>query len=130
MPMNVLIMDDSTTMRKIVRKTLRQPGLELGDVHEAGDGYEGLHVIASQPIDVILSDINMPNMNGIEFLEKLSELKLQRPVAIVMITTEGTDDLVQGAMDRGAGGYVKKPFTPQDVQKAIGAAVRKARAAS
>src|SRR3989304_2039009 len=120
MPMNVLIMDDSSVMRKIVRKTLRQPGLELGEVHEAGDGYEGLHVLASQPIDLVLSDINMPNMNGIEFLDKLSDLSLKRPVAIVMITTEGTEDLVQSAMDKGAGGYVKKPFTPEQVQKAIG----------
>ena len=115
---NILIVDDSATMRKIIMRSLRQSGIEAA-FSEAGDGVEGLAALEGGKFDLILSDVNMPNMNGLDFVKEVSA-KLSTPPPIVMITTEGSEEVVKEAMSRGAKGYLKKPFTPEKIQEVIG----------
>lgn len=115
---NILIVDDSSTMRKIISRSLRQAGFDVGEILEAGDGIEGLNVLAGNKVDLILSDINMPNMDGLDFIKELRGSGCKTPV--VMITTEGGEDVIQEALARGASGSIRKPFTPEQLQEKLG----------
>jgi two-component system chemotaxis response regulator CheY len=115
---NVLIVDDSSTMRKIVSRSLRQAGLVVDEIFEAGDGIEGLNALGANKVDLILSDINMPNMDGLEFIKQLRAKGYKAPV--VMITTEGGEDIIREAIASGASGSIRKPFTPEQLQEKLG----------
>lgn len=119
MAKNILIVDDSATMRKIIMRGLRQAGIENADFREAGDGIEGMKALESMTFDLILSDVNMPNMNGLDFVKAVKD-KMPTPPPIVMITTEGSEEVIKEAMSRGAKGYLKKPFTADKIQEVIG----------
>jgi two-component system chemotaxis response regulator CheY len=109
-PPNLLIVDDSTAIRKILLRVLSQTGLQLGRVLEAGDGQEALKQMEGNDISLILSDINMPNMDGLELLRALRGSPDWRDVPVVMITTEGGQARVEEAVQLGATSYVRKPF--------------------
>ncbi len=115
---NVLIIDDSSTMRKIISRSLRQAGLPVDTIVEAGDGIEGLNALGSGGIDLILSDINMPNMDGLEFVKQARAQGCKAP--IMMITTEGGEDIIGEALNSGANGSIRKPFTPDQLQEKLG----------
>jgi len=117
--LRVLIVDDSSVMRKIVERSLRQAGLELEEVREAGNGAEGLAEVQGAPFDLILSDINMPAMDGLEFLRGLAGIPAAKGVPVVMITTEGSEARVVEALSVGAKGYIRKPFTPEQVKERV-----------
>lgn len=121
-----LIVDDSSVMRKIVERALRQAGLELLVVHEAGSGTEGLDLLRAQPVDLILSDINMPSMDGLEFLRQIRVQNLAPGVPVVMITTESSEEHVKQAIEAGARGYIRKPFTAEQVKERVLPLVRAA----
>ncbi len=114
-----LIVDDSSVMRKIVERSLRQAGLETLVVHEAGSGVEGLEVLKSQTVDLILSDINMPAMDGLEFLRQIRAQNLAVGIPVVMITTESSEEHVKQAIEAGARGYIRKPFTAEQVKERV-----------
>jgi two-component system chemotaxis response regulator CheY len=114
-----LIVDDSSVMRKIVERALRQAGLDPLAVHEACSGTEGLDVLKVQQVDLILSDINMPSMDGLEFLRQLRALNLAPGVPVVMITTESSEEHVKQAILSGAQGYIRKPFTAEQVKERV-----------
>jgi two-component system chemotaxis response regulator CheY len=116
---NILIVDDSSTMRKIISRSLRQAGLPVDEVFEAGDGIEGLNVLASgKTVHLSLSDINMPNMDGLEFVKMVRGNG--NTVPIVMITTEGGEEIIKEAIESGASDNIKKPFTPDQLQEKLG----------
>jgi len=114
-----LIVDDSTVMRKIVERSLRQAGLDALIVHEAGNGNEGLKVLESHSVDLILSDINMPAMDGLEFVRQIAARNLAPGVPVVMITTESSEEHVKQAIAAGARGYIRKPFTADQVRQRV-----------
>jgi two-component system chemotaxis response regulator CheY len=114
-----LIVDDSSVMRKIVERALRQAGLETMVVHEAGSGTEGLDLLRAKQVDLILSDINMPSMDGLEFLRQLRAQNLAPGVPVVMITTESSEEHVKQAILAGAQGYIRKPFTAEQVKERV-----------
>lgn len=114
-----LIVDDSSVMRKIIARALGQAGLELAAVYEAGSGTEGLEILHTRSVDLILSDINMPAMDGLEFLRQLRAGKLAEGVPVVMITTESSEEHVKQAIMAGAQGYIRKPFTPEQVKERV-----------
>jgi two-component system, chemotaxis family, chemotaxis protein CheY len=114
-----LIVDDSSVMRKIVERSLRQAGIDLAEVREAGNGAEGLGVLNENGVDLILCDINMPVMDGIEFLRQLKNVPNAKDVPVVMITTEGSESHVVQALSVGARGYIRKPFTPEQVKEHV-----------
>jgi two-component system, chemotaxis family, chemotaxis protein CheY len=114
-----LIVDDSSVMRKIVERALRQAGLDTLVVHEAASGTEGLEVLRERQVDLILSDINMPSMDGLEFLRQLTAQNLAPGVPVVMITTESSEEHVKQAIQAGARGYIRKPFTAEQVKERV-----------
>jgi len=114
-----LIIDDSSVMRKIVERSLRQAGVELGKVFEAGNGAEALVIIGKESVDLILCDINMPVMDGLEFVKQLATVDSAKGVPVVMITTEGSENHVVQALSAGARGYIRKPFTPDQVKEHV-----------
>lgn len=117
--MTVLIVDDSSVMRKIVERALRQSGLDLARVLEAGNGGEAIAVLEQGPVDLIISDINMPTMNGLEFLRQIQSRSLAPGVPVVMITTESGAEHVREALAAGAQGYIRKPFTADQVRDRV-----------
>lgn len=114
-----LIVDDSSVMRKIVERSLRQAGLDLEKVLEAGNGAEALAALRENAVDLILCDINMPVMDGLEFVRQAATLESAKGVPIVMITTEGSESHVVQALTAGARGYIRKPFTPDQVKQHV-----------
>jgi two-component system chemotaxis response regulator CheY len=114
-----LIVDDSSVMRKIVERALRQAGLESLIVHEAASGAEGLERLKNNSVDLILSDINMPTMDGLEFLRQLKAQNLAPGIPVVMITTESSEEHVKQAIQAGARGYIRKPFTAEQVKERV-----------
>ncbi len=120
MAKNVLLVDDSSTMRKIISRSLRQAGLDFGEIFEAGDGQEALTMLEKESVDIVLSDINMPNMNGIEFLREKKNRPGMKDIPVFMISTETGDDIIGEAKSLGAIGALKKPFTPDKVNEVLG----------
>jgi two-component system, chemotaxis family, chemotaxis protein CheY len=114
-----LIIDDSSVMRKIVERSLRQAGVDLAEVREAGNGSEALSLLQQVPVDLILCDINMPVMDGLEFVRELQKVEQAKGVPVVMITTEGGEAHVMQALSLGARGYIRKPFTPEQVREHV-----------
>lgn len=123
MGMKVLIVDDSSVMRKILERSLRQScSSSIDEVIEAGDGAEALQALEGGPVSLIFSDINMPNCNGIEFLKKLQGTS-HNATPVIMVTTEGGEKTVMEAISLGAKGFIRKPFTPAQMEAAIHKAI-------
>jgi two-component system, chemotaxis family, chemotaxis protein CheY len=116
---DVLVVDDSAAIRKILQRVLRQTGMAIGAIHEAGDGQEGLAVLKLHRPALILTDINMPKMDGLQFLAALKGSELWRDIPVVMITTEGGETKVGEAVKLGAAGYVRKPFTADQIKEKL-----------
>jgi two-component system, chemotaxis family, chemotaxis protein CheY len=114
-----LIVDDSLVMRKIVERSLRQAGLDSLVVWEAGTGVEALEVLRANRVDLILTDINMPAMDGLELVRQIKAQNLASGVPVVMITTESSEDHVKQAIRAGARGYIRKPFTAEQVKERV-----------
>lgn len=119
MPIRALIVDDSSVMRKIVERSLAQAGIEMSQVFQAGNGAEALAVLKENRVDLILCDINMPVMDGLEFIKHLPGVENAKNVPVVMITTEGSEAQVMQALASGASGYIRKPFTPEQVKEQV-----------
>ena len=119
MALDVLIVDDSAAIRKILHRVLLQTNLSLGRIHEANDGKEALERMHCESVGLVLSDINMPNMDGLEFLRMVKSNPAWRSVPVMMVTTEGSQDKVMQALQLGAAGYVKKPFTTEQIKDKI-----------
>jgi two-component system chemotaxis response regulator CheY len=108
----ILIVDDSSSMRQVVGITLKQAGYEL---IEACDGKDALSKLGGQKIHLVISDVNMPNMDGITFVREMKKNAAYRFVPVVMLTTEGTDEKKKAGQDAGAKAWVVKPFQPQQL---------------
>ncbi len=119
MAMDVLIVDDSAAIRKILQRVLRQTEMPIGNILEAGDGVEALALLEQQQVGLILSDINMPNMDGLEMLGKVKSMEAYKSVPVIMITTEGNQNKVMEAVSLGASGYVRKPFTTEQIKEKL-----------
>lgn len=117
--LRVLIVDDSSLMRKMIEHSLRHAGVPLAEVLNAGNGEEALCSLKDRPVDLILCDINMPVMNGLELLQTLCSLGIARGVPVIMITTEGGEQEVLKALAYGASGYIRKPFAVKQVREQI-----------
>lgn len=117
---SLMIVDDSATMRKIIMRTIRMSGLQFEDIEEAGNGAEAIEKLSENPVDLILCDINMPKMTGLEMVRKIrSEMPDCDETKIVMVSTESSQDLIDGVLEDGANGYINKPFTPEKFQEKL-----------
>ena len=119
MDSDVLVVDDSAAIRKILTRVLRQTGMAIQTIHEAGDGQEALELMAQHRIDLVLSDINMPKMDGLQLLNALKASPQWHNIPVVMITTEGGETKVAEAVRLGAAGYVRKPFTADQIKEKL-----------
>jgi two-component system chemotaxis response regulator CheY len=117
--LRTLIVDDSSVMRKIVARALQQGGVSSGEILEAGNGAEALDILRNQRVDLVLSDINMPVMDGLEFVRQLQSVENAKGTPVVMITTEGSESHVMQAISCGARGYIRKPFTPDQMKQHV-----------
>jgi two-component system, chemotaxis family, chemotaxis protein CheY len=116
MSYNILIVDDSKTMRQVIKKALSLSGFKVGECLEAGNGREALEVLSTAWVDLILSDIHMPEMDGFGLLQALKDHESWQDLPVVMITTEANEQRLQEAMALGARGYIRKPFTPEHIR--------------
>lgn len=120
MAKTLMIVDDSATMRKIIMRTVRMSGLEFDKTEEAGNGAEALEKLKVEPVDIVLCDVNMPEMGGLEMVKKLrAELDNCADTKIVMVSTESSQELIDGVISDGANGFITKPFTPEKFQKEL-----------
>jgi two-component system, chemotaxis family, chemotaxis protein CheY len=119
MSLNVLIVDDSAAIRKILHRVMMHADLQLGTVFEAGDGKEALEKLKEAAVHLILSDINMPNMDGLQLLRELKSMDAYKAVPVLMITTEGSQSVAMEAAGLGAVGFVRKPFTAEQIKEKL-----------
>jgi len=117
--LTVLIVDDSAIMRRMIVKALDIGGLKLGQVLQADGGLQALAILNQQWVDVVLCDINMPNMNGIELVTKMMNDVLTAKVPVVMITTERSETRIAQLRDLGVTAYLNKPFRPEELAKTV-----------
>ena len=116
MAFRVLIVDDSAAMRGFVRRVIELSGFEADIFLEAGDGKEALALLNANWVDVVLTDINMPNMNGEELLSFMAVDETLRTIPAIVVSTDGTDLRRSRMLELGARGYVRKPFTPEELR--------------
>lgn len=115
----ILIVDDSSTMRKIIARSLRQAGFEIGEIVEAEHGQAGLEKLNAQSFGLILTDINMPVMDGLTFIDNIRANPAWDRTPIIVITTEGAESMTKEAVKKGANNLVKKPFTPEQIKEKL-----------
>lgn len=119
MAYNVLIVDDSPAMRSFVRRALELSGIPVGECLEAGDGREALEVLRTQWVDVVLTDLNMPTMDGEQFVRRMEADESLRPIPVLVVSTDRTDQRVQQMLTLDARGYVTKPFLPETLREEL-----------
>ena len=116
MAYRVLIVDDSPAMRTFVRRVIDLSGFELSQCFEASNGGEALEILNNEWVDAILTDVNMPGMDGHELLRRLSQHDLWRSIPAIVISTDATDHTIASMASLGARGYVTKPFLPETLR--------------
>lgn len=115
--MKLLIVDDSTMLRDMLSYALNEGG--YSDVVEAVDGIDGLEKAKSATYDLIITDINMPNMDGLSYIEELRKLPQYKTTPVLVLTTERSDEMKTKGKAAGATGWIVKPFVPDQLLKAV-----------
>lgn len=113
MAFNILVVDDSDTVRAIIAKTLRLAEVPINELREAANGEEALAILKDQWIDLVFSDINMPVMTGMEMIERMHEDENLRSIPVVVVSTEGSKTRIEDLIQKGVRAYIRKPFTPE-----------------
>lgn len=119
MSFRVLIVDDSPSMRKMIRRVISMSGLDAETVFEAGDGIEALEIVEQEWVDVILTDINMPRMNGEELIRQLASRGITESVPVIVVSTDATTMRRENVASLGARGYIVKPFLPEALRDEV-----------
>lgn len=116
MAFNILIVDDSEVMRSVICRVIKLSGFDVGAVYEADNGENALNILDNNWVDIVLSDINMPVMDGVELLKRIKKSDMFSDVPVVIISTEGRSSRIEEIMKIGAAGYITKPFKPEDIR--------------
>jgi len=116
MAFNVLIVDDSSPMRAVMRKTVTISGFDIGECYEASNGREALEALGNQWVDLVITDYNMPEMNGMELIGSMKKDQLLSTIPVVVVSTEGSRQMIDAFLEKGAAGYIQKPFTPEEIR--------------
>jgi two-component system chemotaxis response regulator CheY len=119
MAYNVLIVDDSPTVRAVIAKTLQLAGVETAEIHHAANGREGLSALEENWIDFVFADINMPVMNGLEMVEEMARRDLMASVPVIVVSTEGSQTRIEKLKSKGISAYIRKPFTPEILRNVV-----------
>ena len=119
MAYNILVVDDSKIIRAMVSKTLKLSDLEINEIFEAGNGKEALEVLDNNWVDVVLCDLNMPVMTGIELVDRMAQDGLMKDIPVIIISTDGSEKRIAELKAKGIKEYIRKPFTPEKVSTVI-----------
>lgn len=119
MDLKILIVDDSPAMRGFIRRVLDMSGIGVEKYLEAGDGLEALSVLHENWVDAVLTDINMPNMDGEQLLRRMSGHEVFCGIPVLVVSTDRTESRMQRMLSMGAKGYVAKPFAPETLRSAL-----------
>ena len=119
MSYSILIVDDSLPMRSVIKRTFKAAGYASSEFHEAANGKDALELMKNDWIDIVVTDYNMPVMNGLEFIKTIKTDDVLKDIPVVVISTEGNDVKIKEFMDCGAAGYITKPFTPETIRDLI-----------
>ena len=119
MSYNILIVDDSRTTRAVIVKTLNLAGISIGELYQAENGEDALDVLDENWIDLVLADINMPVMDGVEMISIMSKDGLLQTVPVVVISTEGSKTRIEEMRAKGVRAYVRKPCTPEVIKNIV-----------
>ena len=119
MAYNILVVDDSVTVRSVIARALDLAGVPLGTLFQAGNGEEGLEVLRREWVDLVLADINMPVMGGVELVRRMMEDEAMKAIPVVIVSTEGSATRIKGLMDSGVKAFLRKPFTPEGLKATI-----------
>ncbi len=116
---NILLVDDSETVRAVLMKTLNLAQIPLGEVFMAGNGREALEILKENWVDLVVTDLNMPEMTGFELIDAMKNDNLMKTIPVVVVTTEGSTTRIDDLKQKGVKGYVRKPFTPEQIREMI-----------
>jgi two-component system, chemotaxis family, chemotaxis protein CheY len=119
MKLNVLIVDDSELMRAVLRKVLAMTKAPVGDIYEAENGQIALGVLEDELVDLVLTDINMPVMNGVELIKNIRLQEENENLPIIVISTEGSEKRMEEVSSLGIADYIRKPFTPERIKETL-----------
>ncbi|MGC3998682.1 MAG: response regulator [Anaeromyxobacter sp.] len=119
MGLEMLVVDDSPVTRKMVRRALGLCGIQVTEVHEAADGAEALEKLQAHRVDLVLADINMPVMNGVELVERMSADPDLAGVPVVIVATPMSQEKIEHLLDKGARAYLAKPFRPEALRDVV-----------
>jgi two-component system chemotaxis response regulator CheY len=119
MTLNILVVDDSATVRAVIAKTLEIANVPVNELHNASNGKEALDILASHWIDLVFADINMPVMGGVEMIEKMCADGLLKTVPVVIISTEGSATRIEQLKMKGVRAYIRKPFIPEMIKEVV-----------
>jgi two-component system, chemotaxis family, chemotaxis protein CheY len=118
MALNILVVDDSAVMRKMIIKTIGMCGIPVGEIKQAANGREGLEELGKNWIDIIILDINMPVMNGEEMMDAMQQEPEMKDIPVIVISTEGSSTRIESLKEKGAK-FIQKPFTPEMIRDTI-----------
>lgn len=119
MSFNILIVDDSKTIRSVIKKTLEIARVPIGELYEAGNGEEGLTIMKEHWVDLVFADINMPVMTGIEMIEAMVKDNMLAKTPVVIISTEGSKTRIEELFKMGVRAYIRKPITPEILRTVV-----------
>ncbi len=119
MAYNFLIVDDSMIIRKMIAKTLNISGLDIGEIYYAENGQQGLEQLGKNWIDIVFADINMPEMNGIEMIEKMRTDESLASIPVIIISTERSRERIETLKAMGVRAYLSKPFIPEEFSRVV-----------
>jgi len=119
MAIDILIVDDSSLTRKAIRRILDMIGLDIGQTREAENGKEALQILEQTPVDLVLADLNMPEMGGIEMIYRMRGNEATKDIPVVVVSTESSTTRIEGLLSDGAKDYLHKPFTPEELKAVI-----------
>lgn len=119
MAFNILLVDDSKTVRAVIIKTLKLAQVESDQIYEASNGKEALDILGESWVDLIFADINMPVMGGVEMIEKMREDGLMKSIPVIIVSTEGSATRIEQLKNKGVSAYIRKPFTPELIREVV-----------
>jgi two-component system chemotaxis response regulator CheY len=114
-----MIVDDSLTIREVLTRSIEMTKLPLEEIVQADNGITALKKLEDNWIDIIFTDINMPQMNGIELINALKENAEYKDIPVVIVSTEGSKKRIEELYKKGIKGYLRKPFTPEIIRDVI-----------
>jgi two-component system chemotaxis response regulator CheY len=117
--LTIMVVDDSSPMREVIIKTIKAAGYSSENFIQASNGKKALELMQDNWIDLLVTDYNMPDMDGLMLIEEMKKDEVFSSVPVLIITTERRDELISMFMEKGAAGYLKKPFKPEDIREKI-----------